>query len=162
MFKRLPQPEQVNSVGFILILGSFDPQTKEILFKLKRGLSKEYGGSGIYPILLDETEAYKFGNLIVLEEKLSYKTVNLHVFSEDMLPIESYIYTGTLSLDNFEKFLKDRLDPELIYQNATPQKMNVIHKLDAFFEASFSILVIRHRHETRGGEIAELMYALVR
>lgn len=99
----------------------------------------------------------------MLEEKLSPRKVNLHVFGEDKTPLESYIYSGPLSTDNLQQFIKEKLDPELIPmpENATLQRMNVSMKLKTFFEASVSILTIRHRHETRGGEIAELMHALM-
>jgi len=55
----------------VLLLGSYDPQTKELLYKLKEEVVKAYAGTKdrVYAFLLEELEMYSFegGGTLILE-----------------------------------------------------------------------------------------------
>ncbi len=144
---------------FILLLGSYDPDTRQLLDVIKGRIARRYAGEGVYSLLLDEVEIFNSKDYFVLVEKWSEEEASAHIFSHDGKPEESYrlkLTEGT-SIDDA---VRDLLRNEFGVKDLT--RLPVLKKLDVLVQLSKSIIAVRDKEETRGGEIAELVYCIMK
>lgn len=143
-------------IVIILLLGSYDFNTKIILENLKEEIVKNFSGENVYAILLDAVEEYRADNLEILTEQLNENKITLFIFEHTQLidvydvKIEKEVETSVYN------FLKQK------YQIKKISKLPIFEKFDTLMQVTKTILLIRHKEETRGGEYLELMHALFR
>jgi len=141
-------------IRIILLLGSYDPQTKSCLEDVKEEIAKRFSGENVYAILLDYVEIYFADTIQVLAELLDANRVTLFVFQENILS-DVYDMNLTGSLDEtIYSFLKEKYGVPKI------NKQPVFNKFDFLIQLAKAVLLIRDKEETRGGEYIELMHVL--
>ena len=141
----------------ILLLGSFDPQTKAQIKSVKEEIAKTFSGENTYAFVLDTVEIYFSGNIEVLTELISEDRITLFIFQDNQL-VE--VYDITLEKMDVDTTVYNYLKKE--YQITQLNKLPIFNKLDALMTSAKVIFLLRHREETRGGEYLELMHALFR
>lgn len=159
---------------FVLILGSYDPVTKSVLYRLQRSIAKEFTREGHYGLLMENLELH------VVNDELSGSWPVLIEKSEDSATF--YIFNGSFSLDpnnvvcietvpnredlqyELKKFM---IDCKLITEQANIDKkkmyaediLDITEGLFNFIATISSLyLIVRLKDETRGGEYIELCY----
>lgn len=148
------------SLLLVLLLGSYDEDTKRLLNDLKYEIARVFGGENVYAYLLDEVEVYGFEEGFAIAEFFAPNRASLHVFNHSGEPLEEF----QVEVDD-RREVGRRLEEELSKREGFEVKVSpysVFDKLDLLFQLSQVVLVIRDREETRGGEIAELIYGLMR
>jgi len=142
-----------NGLKFILILGSYDPETKKKLDLLKEKIAEKYVGRHVYPFLLDSLELYSADSNYFLAEHY-----------EDKVTV--YIFNGSVIKDVIERKVDGSLEESvrsIINEKTGLQKIekrSILKKFDRLMDISKVIMLIRQKEETRGGEYLELIYAL--
>lgn len=142
-----------NGLKFILILGSYDPETKTKLDLLKGKIVEKYVGKNVYPFLLDSIDVYSADSKYFLVEK-----------HEDKISV--FIFDGAELDDVIERKIGESLEEtvRLIINEKTGlqriERRNILEEYDRLMDFSKIILLIRQKEETRGGEYLELIYAL--
>jgi hypothetical protein len=141
----------------ILLLGSFDPQTKLLLENAKEEIVKTFSGENVFALMLDRLEIYTADDMEVLTELSGEKTITLFIFQNSQL-----IDTDDIKLktSNVDKTVYDYLKEK--YTIKKVDKLPIFNKLDVLMRDATVIFLLRHREETRGGEYLELMHALFR
>ena len=142
-------------VSIVLLLGSYDRATKELLDKIKEEIAKIFAGK-MFAFLLENLEVYMSDRFEVLAE------------IEDGQQITLYLFEGSSLRDVVDLPLKAEEKPDdIIYsylrQNfdvSTVNKKSVTAKFDLLMGLAVEIFLIRHKEETRGGEYVELMHVL--
>ena len=149
----------------VLLLGSFDEETKEVLNVVKNETIKLFSGLDLYCFLLDNLELYASteGEYGILIEQYSPDSITVFIFDNRekiLLHTEDIKLTSdNIALETSE-FLKNWCTKmnRVLPQNLI--KQTIFMKLDLLFRASKIILLIRHKEETRGGEYIELAYGI--
>ena len=141
----------------ILLLGSFDPQTKILLEKTKEEIVKTFSGENVYALLLDGVEVY-FSDLIeVLAELSDEDRVTLFIFQENQLIDMEDL---KLEKEDLDKAVYDYLKKK---HNITKfNRLPIFDKLDNLMRIADVLFLLRDKEETRGGEYLELMHGLFR
>ena len=148
----------------ILLLGSFDEETKEVLNAVKNDVLKLFSGLDLYCFLLDDLELYASadGGYGVLIERYNRDSITVFLFDRErkLLHTEDIKLTSdNIELETYE-FLEswcnkmDRVLPQNLITHT------ILMKLELLFRASKIILLIRHKEKTRGGEYIELAYGI--
>ena len=143
----------LKQIAIILLLGSYDPETKSILEYTKEEIVKRFPGN-VFAVLLEHLNIYTFAKIAVLTETFDKNKITLYIFEGGSL---SDMHDIDLKNDPDEivyHFLKEK------YEIDRMKKLPVFHKLDRLMQLAKTIFLIRHREETRGGEYIELMHAL--
>jgi hypothetical protein len=141
----------------ILLLGSFDSQTKSLLKNLKQEIAKTFSGENTYALMIDAVELYRARDIEVLTELFDKGRITLLIFQDDQL----------IDMDDVElrkegaettvyNYLKDR------YGIVEFSRLPIFNKLDVLMRTAKVIFLLRDKEETRGGEYLELMHALFR
>jgi hypothetical protein len=143
-------------IAIILLLGSYDPQTKSHLECIKEEIVKSFSGENVYTFLLDNVEIYFSDIVQVLTELSNGGKATFFIFQDNRL------------IDVCDVNLKNGLD-ETVYsflkEKYGIQKLNkqpVFEKFDILMRLARAVFLIRHKEETRGGEYLELMHAFFR
>jgi len=142
--------------NIILLLGSYDPDTKNILNVLKERIAEEFGGLGVYVFLLDDIIIYSSSEYFAVAEKIDDK-VSIYVYDKlDGYPFKAFEIniSGDLSAV-VKKLIEDEL-------NVKVSEIPIMDKLWQVAQVSKAIIVVRDKEETRGGEIAELTFLILR
>ena len=141
----------------ILLLGSFDPQTKPLLENVKEEIVKSFSGENLFALMLDKLEIYTADDTEILTELSGEKTLTLFIFQNSQLIDMVDIKLKDASVDTtVYDYLKENYPIKKI------DKLPIFSKLDALMRNATAIFLLRHREETRGGEYLELMHALFR
>jgi len=141
----------------ILLLGSFDPQTKAQLEDIKEEILKTFSGENVYALLLDGVEVYFSDVVEVLTESSGEDRITLFTFQDNQL-----VDMDDLKLEkaDVDKTIYDYLRKK---HNITKfNRLSVFDKLDVLMRNTKVIFLLRDKEETRGGEYLELMHALFR
>ena len=141
----------------ILLLGSFDPQTKAQLEDIKEEILKTFSGENVYALLLDGVEVYFSDVVEVLTESSGEDRITLFTFQDNQL-----VDMDDLKLEkaDVDKTIYDYLRKK---HNITKfNRLSVFEKLDVLMRNAKVIFLLRDKEETRGGEYLELMHALFR
>ena len=146
-----------NPIVTILLLGSFDPQTKAQLEDITEEIVKTFSGENVYTLLLDGVEVYFSDVVEVLTESSSADRITLFIFQDNQLVDMDDL---KLEKDHVDKTIYDYLKKK---HNITKfNKLSVFDKLDVLMRNAKVIFLLRDKEETRGGEYLELMHALFR
>ena len=146
-----------NPIVTILLLGSFDPQTKAQLEDIKEEIVKTFSGENVYTLLLDGVEVYFSDVVEVLTESSAEDRITLFIFQDNQLVDMDDL---KLEKDHVDKTIYDYLKKK---HNITKfNKLSVFDKLDVLMRNAKVIFLLRDKEETRGGEYLELMHALFR
>lgn len=143
-------------ITVLLLLGSYDLQTKSYLENVKEELVKAFSGENVYAFLLDRVEIYCAEQVQVLAEIIDKRKVTLFVFQENTL---TEVYDVNLRV-NLDKTVYSFLEEK--YGVLKVNKLSVFDKFDLLMRLAKVIFLIRDKEETRGGEYVELMHALFR
>jgi hypothetical protein len=140
----------------ILLLGSFDHQTKAQLENVKEEIAKTFSGENVYALLLDGVEVY-FSDVVEVLTELS---------TENMVTL--FIFKGNQLLDMDDLKLEETVDKTVYnylkkeYNITEFKRLPIFDKLDTVMRNAKIIFLLRDKEETRGGEYLELMHALFR
>jgi len=141
----------------VLLLGSFDSQTKDILESLKEEIAKTFSLENMFALMLDTVEIYRSGDMEVLTEHFSTNRITLFILQNNQLiDIEDIEIEKEGADTSVYKYLKER------YGIAELSKYPIFNKLDMLMTTAKVIFLLREKEETRGGEYLELMHALFR
>jgi hypothetical protein len=151
----------VNAVGqtitTILLLGSFDRQTKACLENIKEEIVKTFSGENVYALLLDRAEVYFSDIVEVLTELSGEGTVTLFIFQDNQLVDMEEL---KLEKEDLDKVVYDYLKKK--YDITKFNRLPIFDKLDILLRNAKLIFLLWDKEETRGGEYLELMHALFR
>lgn len=144
--------------NFILLLGSYDPDTKSLLYDIREYIANKFQDE-IYGLVLEEVDIYLCDNdYVLLVEKGSapafylfylYKLVD--VFYPDRIDRES--------IENFEIVVRETLREK--HGIDIKKKLTILDKLRELARDAKLILIIRDKQSTRCGEYIELAFLLM-
>jgi hypothetical protein len=141
----------------ILLLGSFDPQTKGLLESTKEDIAKTFSGENVYGLMLDGIEAYFSDVVDVLAEHSNEDAITLFIFQGNQLIDMEDLKLEKQTLDKtVYNYLKKK------YKITQFKRLPIFDKLDTLMRNAKTIFLLRDKEETRGGEYLELMHALFR
>ncbi len=111
--------------------------------------------------LLDDVELFFFRGEIdgyAIAEYSEDRGVDVFLFTQAGEPIEHSVITCT-SKDTMERDVCKYIES---YINATEcRRLSIFDKLNFMINFSSAVIIVREREETRGGEIAELIYGIL-
>lgn len=139
--------------AIVLLLGSYDPETKSILEYIKEEIAKSFT-KNVFAFMLENLDIYNAEKIQVLTETFDVNKITLFIFQEGSL---FDVYDVDLKDDPYQtvyNFLKEE------YNISKIDKLSVSDKLNLLMQFAKTIFLIRHKEETRGGEYIELMHAL--
>ncbi len=138
----------------ILLLGSYDKETKDILNRIREEIAKisVYHGETIFTLLLENVEIYETDTGWVCVETINDKKMFI-LFKGDSIEVKDVVEVDD-EKDDFE-ILK-----QLGYKSFV--RIPVLEKLRILATISSLVLIVRHRELTRGGEYIELVFLLGR
>ncbi len=140
-----------------LLLGSYDPQTKQYLEKVKEEIVKYFSGENVYALLLERLEIYETDIGLALTERIADDRMSVFLFQENqILDIDEIKLQGKNFDANLYSYLKQKYEAQMI------TKHTIFDKLDILMHSANAIFLLRQKEETRGGEYLELMHALFR
>jgi len=142
--------------AIILLLGSYDVETKKVLENIKEEIAKMsiYYGENIFTLLLEDVEIYKTDEDWICVEKFDGK-VTFIIFERDSIKVKDVVDFKAKNEKDIVKILK-----ELGYKSFV--KIPILEKLKVLATVSSLVFVIRHRELTRCGEYIELVFLLSR
>lgn len=145
------------AISIVLLLGSYDESTKELLDKIKEEIAKAFSGK-IFAFLLENLEIYTTNRFEVLAEIEHGLQITLYLFEglflRDVMDLPFKV--GEKSDDIISDYLKQKYDASIV------DKKTVTAKYDLLMGLATEIFLLRDKEETRGGEYVELMHALLR
>jgi len=145
----------------ILLLGSYDKQTKPVLVGVKDNLEQAFVShpEQVSALLLDETELYRFDldgrELTIFIEKY-----------EGGLTLSVLDAQQTIDTEDFSGKNDEKIDEIIIqyladhYQTKSYVKFTLLEKLRELSQFSSLVFLIRDQELTRGGEYIELGFLL--
>ncbi len=151
---------------FLLLLGSYDHDTKELLYDLQEVIARDYVESSHYAMLLDRLDLYVTGRRRILVEREDGLTLTFYVFAPesaggptDLEMIDTIPWSNDVgnSLQNYlveQGFSEDANGME---KKPVSSEGGLFQFLADLSEINF---IIRFKEETRGGEYVELCYLL--
>jgi hypothetical protein len=141
----------------ILLLGSFDPQTKAQLENIKEEIVKTFSGENVYALLLDSVEVYFSEIVKVLTELSGEDKITLFIIQDEQLVDMDDLKLEKEDIDQtVYNYLKKK------YKIIEFKRLPILDKLDVLMQNAKVIFLLRDKEETRGGEYLELMHALFR
>ena len=144
-------------IATILLLGSFDPQTKAQLENIKEEIVKTFSGENVYALLLDGMEVYFSDVVEVLTELSGEDRITLFIFQDEQLVDMEDLKLKKADIDKtVYNYLKKK------YGITEFNRLPIFDKLDVLMRNAKVIFLLRDKEETRGGEYLELMHALFR
>lgn len=147
----------MNPPAFILLLGSFDPQTKPLLANAKEEIVKAFSGENVFALILDKLEIYTAGDFEILAELSTEKMITLFIFqNSELVDMADIRYRERYADMTVYQYLRDT------YLIQKMEKLSIFNKLDVLMRDAVAVFLLRHKEETRGGEYLELMHALFR
>ena len=140
----------------LLLLGSFDPVTKQLLYRIREHVAKRVPGD-IYALILDELELFE-----ARDPSGKHVSIALELGDE---PAAMVVKDGVLQdyIPLSPPGDVERLVAQLEQHGYTViRKLRVLEKLENLARSSDAIILVRHREETRCGEYIELTFLLDR
>ena len=141
----------------LVLLGSYDPTTKRLLYSLKEEVVKAYAGSGVtvYAFILESLTVYELSNNSVLfleniGERLFTAYFLVNGVLEDIIELKGELNDVLLQVENR-------------YGVRVRRKVRELDKLRLLADYPYSLLIfLREKELTRGGEYIELAYLVSR
>ncbi|WP_457555977.1 hypothetical protein [Candidatus Pyrohabitans sp.] len=136
---------------FILLLASYDPETKFVISFLKENLLDRFLGENInlHIFVLDSIEVYDTypDSYVFLKERYSDKNSSLYIFeNRELLDI----------VEMADESLENVINIKGVPKDVNIRKLPVNNKLIFLASIVNKIFILRHKEETRGGEYIEL------
>ena len=141
----LGKPEKGAKPKLIILLGSYDVKTLNLMKHVKESILEKFGDEDIYCILLEDVDVYLTDKVEVLTERWAGK-ITLWVFRGTTLVDLVDVKVG----ETIENFLRAN------YQTTIVRKVPIFEKLRLLATVGWLLLVLRHQELTRGGEWVEL------
>ena len=150
---------QINSnnqhpqIKLILLLGSYDEETKNLLNIIKDEISKIstfFTEINVLTLLLEDVELYIANTNQIIIEKYDEKATFILISGFEIISIEDYSIKSEEDINNIIK--------KLGFKSFI--KVPILEKLKMLAYATSLIFVIRHLELTRGGEYIELTFLL--
>lgn len=141
-------------IAIILLLGSYDRQTKSCLECVKAEIVKSFSGENVYAFLLDNVEIYFPDIVQVLTELTNEDKATFCIFQNSQLIDVHDVNLKNGLEETVYSFLKEKYGAKRINKQPIFEKFNILMRL------AEAVFLIRHKEETRGGEYLELMHAL--
>ena len=151
----------------ILLLGSYDPQTKNLLYQMKDRLSDNfmYHPDRFLFLVLDSLEVFiadvvSFSGTekitMITEKYDDFKFTLYNVHESTIIDVEDLTISANLSIqDEIRLYLQKK------YQESTFFKPTILDALRFIGSASSLVVILRDAEQTRGGEYIELVYLLL-
>jgi hypothetical protein len=136
----------------ILLLGSFDPETKSILYMLREHIAEQFT-EHIYGMLIENIEVYLCRKdeeeyALIVEGGVSPVAYLYHLL--DLVEVVSVGEGGDVGA----KEAGEKLGIEVY------ERLPLLEKLKALLDIVCLVFLVRHRELTRGGEYIELTFLL--
>ncbi|MDG6950882.1 MAG: hypothetical protein JRN12_03435 [Nitrososphaerota archaeon] len=145
----------------ILLLGSYDPQTKPILVDLKETLEEASvtRSDQVSAWLLDEIEIYRFdlnGRSVFVFAEIYEGGVALSVI-DGLQMVDSKDFQGK-NKAQVDETVAEYLEEH--YAQRAYTKLSLLEKLEELSQSSSLVFLVRDQELTRGGEYIELGFLL--
>jgi len=148
-----------SNIHFIILLGSYDPDTKSLLYEIKEYIAKSFQEE-IYPIILEDIEIYrtiKPPYIVMLDKQGSSAYIIDGLVIKDMIHLGCNCETiDEKCLVMLNSILEER------YGITLKERLPVLEKLYSLVWVSKLIFVLRDKQYTRCGEYIELIFLLER
>jgi len=150
----LNEPQEPIIPKFILLLGSYDPDTKKLLYEIRNFIAKSFV-EDVYALILEELEVYKGEeNYFFMVEK--GREPMLYAFRlYGLFDVRPLKITNPNELDNIVRNIVNKN-----YNTDITGRLPIIEKLEALAKSSELVLVIRDKQYSRCGEYIELTFLL--
>lgn len=148
---------------FIFLLGSYDPDTKKLLYELQLSISKKFTGIGVYPVIMESPTLYTVSNgeYILTEEEND--NITLYIFWLDdkgyhvIYNIDTVKSTGDKEYDIITYMINEYGTNDVTIKEMPITGFPGDTNLFIFIiNISELFIILRVREETRGGEYLEL------
>ncbi len=138
----------------ILLLGSYDEETKRVLNRIKEEIAKisTYHGELIFTLLLEDVEIYRTDTDDICVEKFNGKATFI-IFHKNSLNVKNVLDFDAKDEEDIAKILR-----KLGYKSFI--RIPILEKLKVLALVASLIFVIRHMELTRCGEYIELAFLL--
>lgn len=143
----------------ILLLGSYDSETKSVLYSIKdevAKLSTLYDDFNLIPLLLADIEVYELVSsiysLAIVERFKSKYTIMIFSKRGELVNVEDITASN---LNIVEKYIKSKDDVRAM------RKLGILEKFKFLAKKSDLVFVLRHKELTRCGEYIELAYLIL-
>ena len=148
---------------FVLILGSYDSNTRQILYALREEIAKIASvieGIDIIALLLAKVKVFEINTKtrqFTVMAELNEESATLYIFEQCEL-----IDVIQIKTDSIESRIKDIINEKWNENVEFFLEKTILNKLDLFLSVPSFVIVVRHEELTRGGEYIELTYLLLR
>ena len=135
-------------------MGSYDPDTKKLLYEIRNFIAKSFV-EDVYALILEELEVYKGEeNYFFMVEK--GREPMLYAFRlYGLFDVRPLKITNPNELDNIVRNIVNKN-----YNTDITGRLPIIEKLEALAKSSELVLVIRDKQYSRCGEYIELTFLL--
>src|SRR5271156_656564 len=133
------------SPKFVLLLGSYDDQTKELLKNLKNRLVGDFRAEEVFIFSLNTLYAFIADSYQVIVECWSETDATIFIFQKGQLNEVDEIDFEVSPNKAVEEYMRKNFHAQ------TFAEISVLEKLETIFSTALLTLVIREREETRGG-----------
>jgi hypothetical protein len=140
------------SPKFVLLLGSYDDETKELLKNLKNKLVGDFRAEEVFILSLNTLYAFIADSYQVIVECWSETDATIFIFQKGQLNEIDELDFEVSPNKAAEEYMRKN------FRAQTFAEITVLEKLETIFSTALLTLVIREREETRGGELVELTY----
>jgi len=144
----------------VLLLGSYDEKTLAILKDIRTSVAGRFGHKNVYSFILDDVEVFGSSDFLIFAERRMKRKYDIRVFRQaDGMPEEDYpiVLRAGQSIDDA---VNDLLERE--YDVRDVSKQSIVEKFYTLVAFSISIVVVRNKPLTKGGEVAELVYCILK
>lgn len=125
-----------------LLLGSYDPQTKQYLEKVKEEIVKYFSGENVYALLLERLEIYETDIGLALTERIADDRMSVFLFQENqILDIDEIKLQGKNFDANLYSYLKQKYEAQMI------TKHTIFDKLDILMHSANAIFLLRQKRK---------------
>jgi hypothetical protein len=150
---------------FILLLGSYDSETKEALYSMQETIANSFAREGHYSLIMEVLDLYTLsdGHILLLENRDEHNTT-IYLFNprEGNGPIEPETIDTISNEGDVENTVYEYLTKTGFCEaDITTEKISILSSNGLFnFLVSISsvFMLLRLKEETRGGEYIELFY----
>ena len=127
----------------ILLLGSYDSDTKYILITMKSRILDEFNGMNIYPFLLEDVKLFTSYSYFAIAEERGNK-ISIFIYRHDGHPFEA-IEIAWLS-SNLSEYIINKIK-EVV--NERVREETILNKFETLARISKIIITIRDRENKR-------------
>lgn len=136
----------------VLLLGSYDPKTREILDGMKKRLVTTFHSEDLFVFVMDSVRSFIAGPYQILVEELNEKHSTIFLFEQgELSEVEEIMTNGALE-DALARYVEEH------YEDLPISEQPIFDKLATISFASKATILIKDQEETRGGELVELSY----